>query len=168
MKLFVAVAFNLTCVLLMGAWLYQGQQPRTAYIQSYDVYEAFDGRKELQQRFENEVKQEKIQLDSMKLYLEQMPVSTNVSAEDQQRVKGLWTAYRHKQQNYQQRYDERSTYYNDQIWKQINTYVQEYGKEQGYRYIFGASGNGSLMYGSEGENISKAVIKFVNLKYQGK
>jgi len=168
MKLFVVAAFNLVCVLLMGAWLYQGQEPRTAYIQSYEVYEAFDGRKELQQRFENEVKQEKVQLDSMKLYLEQFSFSSNKSAEAQQKMQGLWSAYQQKKQKYQERYEERSTYYNDQIWKQINTYVQEYGKEQGYRYIFGASGNGSLMYGSEGENISQAVIEFINQKYQGK
>lgn len=167
MKLFIAVGFNLLCVLLMGAWLYQMQQPRTAYIQAYEVYEAFDGRKELQQRFENEVKEEKVQLDSMKLYLDQLSVSSK-EVEQQQKKQALWAAYQQKRQNYQQRYEERSTYYNDQIWNQINTYVQTYGKEQGYRYIFGASGNGSLMYGDKGEDISKSVIEYINLKYQGK
>lgn len=151
----------------MGAWLYQMQQPKTAYIQAYEIYEAFDGRKELQQRFENEVKSEKAQLDSIKLYLNQLSVS-NEEIEAEERKAALWAAYEQKRQKYQQRYEERSAYYNDQIWNQINTYVQEYGKQEGYRYIFGASGNGSLMYGDKGEDISKAVIEYINLKYQGK
>lgn len=170
MKTAGIVLLNLVCVFLTGAWLYnnQKQQAKTAFIKTFEVYEAFEGKKELQKKLEDETIGEKQQLDSMKLYLEQIGSPKNTSNSEQSYIQNLWKSYEYKKSMYLQRYEEESAKYNAQVWNQINTYVQEYGQKHGYRYIFGATGNGSLMYGEDSENISNEVIIYINNKYQGK
>ena len=164
MKLILVAVFNLFCVLLMGGWLYQKLSPKTAFIKAYEVYDAFDGRKELQRRFDHTMQGEKASLDSMRIEVERVVGSQEGKQEQAQR---LWRDYQIRQQNFQAKKEALSAEYNEQVWKQINEYVQAYGKQQGYRYIFGAAGNGSLMYGEQGEDISEAVVVFINQKYQG-
>lgn len=55
----------------------------------------------------------------------------------------------------------------EKIWKQINQYVSEYGKENHYDVILGANGQGSLMYASEGADMTKEILRYVNEKYEG-
>lgn len=57
--------------------------------------------------------------------------------------------------------------YKSQILKQINQYVQDYGSENKYTFLYGASGNGTLMYASDSKNISKEVIDYINSRYSG-
>ncbi len=56
----------------------------------------------------------------------------------------------------------------EQIWNQLNSYVQEYGQEHGYDYILGATGDGGIMYASEAKNLNEEVISYINDKYNGK
>lgn len=48
------------------------------------------------------------------------------------------------------------------IWENINKKVNEYGKENGLDYIFGANGDGSIMYASESNDITKEIIDYIN------
>jgi outer membrane protein len=57
--------------------------------------------------------------------------------------------------------------HNEQVNKQINQYIEEFGKEKGYKYIYGATGNGSMMYADKEADISKEVISYINDKYTG-
>jgi outer membrane protein len=57
--------------------------------------------------------------------------------------------------------------YNEGIWKQINVYLKEYGTEHGYSFIYGANGNGSIMFADSTLEISKDVIPYLNKRYSG-
>jgi outer membrane protein len=57
--------------------------------------------------------------------------------------------------------------FTDQIWKQLNQYVKDYGKDHGYKFIFGYDGQGAVMYGEEGANVTEQVKKYVNDRYKG-
>lgn len=50
----------------------------------------------------------------------------------------------------------------------INTYVKAYGKKHGYAIIFGANGNGSIMYASEATDLTQEVLKGLNAEFKGK
>lgn len=50
----------------------------------------------------------------------------------------------------------------------INDYVKEYGEEQGYNIIFGAGGNGNIMYANDISNITSDVLERLNSEYEGK
>ncbi len=50
----------------------------------------------------------------------------------------------------------------------INDYVKEYGKKNGYNIIFGASGSGNVMYASEGADLTEEVLEGLNAEFLGK
>ena len=50
----------------------------------------------------------------------------------------------------------------------INDFVKEYGKQQGYKVIFGATGNGTIMYGEETADLTDKVLKELNAEFEGK
>ena len=50
----------------------------------------------------------------------------------------------------------------------INDYVKEYGKDKGYKIIFGASGSGNIMYADESSNLTDDVLKGLNAEYEKK
>jgi outer membrane protein len=60
-----------------------------------------------------------------------------------------------------------SEQYDKQILEQMSTYILEYGKKNGFDFIYGSSGNGTLMYASDKYNISEEIITFINSKYNG-
>jgi outer membrane protein len=44
----------------------------------------------------------------------------------------------------------------------INDYVKEYGKNHGYKIIFGASGGGNIMYASDATDLTQDILKGLN------
>ncbi len=50
----------------------------------------------------------------------------------------------------------------------INDYVKEYGKTHGYPIIFGAGGNGNIMYAEELSDLTDVVLEGLNKQYNGK
>ncbi len=50
----------------------------------------------------------------------------------------------------------------DTLIKEVKVFVKDYGKKNGYTYILGANDAGSVMYGSEGNDITQTVIDELN------
>lgn len=50
----------------------------------------------------------------------------------------------------------------------INSFVKEYGKENGYPIIFGAGGTGNIMYAEETSDLTNKVLEGLNNHYEGK
>jgi len=50
----------------------------------------------------------------------------------------------------------------------INDFVKDYGKKKGYKIIFGAVGNGNIMYAQEGTNLTPKLIELLNAEFEGK
>lgn len=50
----------------------------------------------------------------------------------------------------------------------INEYVKEYGKNNGYKIILGASGSGNIMYADDSADLTDKVLEGLNKSYTGK
>lgn len=50
----------------------------------------------------------------------------------------------------------------------INAYVKEYGKENRYPIIFGAGGNGNIMYAEDASDLTETILEELNANYNGK
>lgn len=57
--------------------------------------------------------------------------------------------------------------YNAKVWQQITEYTIQYGKENNCDFIFGANGQGSLMYAENANDISKSVLSYIDTKFTG-
>ncbi len=56
----------------------------------------------------------------------------------------------------------------DSVIAKVSEFVGEYGKKNGYTYILGKNEAGSVMYGSEANDISEAVTTAINAAYSDK
>jgi outer membrane protein len=50
----------------------------------------------------------------------------------------------------------------------INDYVKAYGKKNGYKIIFGASGSGNIMYANDATDLTQNVLEGLNEEFEGK
>jgi outer membrane protein len=58
--------------------------------------------------------------------------------------------------------------YDEQILEQLSQYIKDYGFNNDYDYVFGATGDGNILYGAEPADITEEVIEYINASYQGK
>lgn len=148
-------------------------RPKSAYVDLGTVYNEFALKQDLETKLTDVTTLRKAQLDSLKLELTTLGRNYQNTA-DENLKKELETQYLSKREEYlmkensfTEETDRLTAEYDEQIWKQINQYVRDYGAKHGYSYIYGAEGSGSLMYGSESENITEDVVSYVNTSFKG-
>jgi len=56
----------------------------------------------------------------------------------------------------------------DSLSKKIGDFVKSYAKKNGYKFVFGTSGNGTVMYAEKGANITQNITKALNTAYKKK
>ena len=48
----------------------------------------------------------------------------------------------------------------------INTFIQEFGKKNNYKMIFGTTNEGSVLYGKDADDMTETVLKSLNEEYE--
>jgi outer membrane protein len=147
--------------------------PKSAYVDLGKVYNEFALKQNLEAQLTDVTTLRQAQLDSLKLELTMLGRNYQNETDDNLK-KTLETEYMAKRQEYvmkessfAEETERLTSEYDEQIWKQINQYVRDYGSKHGYNYIYGAEGSGSLMYGSESEDITEEVVAYVNTSFKG-
>lgn len=162
----------IVAALVTGACMFISNSfPKVAYVELNQVYSDFQLKKELETKLDNVKQKRKEILDSLEVELNAISKRIEASAgKNMDEIK----AFEFTRQNYMQQHESfeqdnlnMTQQYSGQIWKQLNQYVQDYGKEHGYDYILGADGNGTVMYADQGKNITEEIKKYVNEKYKG-
>jgi outer membrane protein len=152
-------------VLLILNWQ---QQPQIGYVKNADLFNSFNGTKELERRLEGNTGQQKAQIDSLYINISMLREKFNAGEtavlDDLKQKEQVWVQLN---QQYKEVYQQKSQEYTSQSWEQLNQYMLDFGVEHGYDYIFGANGDGALMYGSERKDLTKQIIKYANDKYEG-
>jgi outer membrane protein len=147
---------NLVLVLLIGGYLIMGNKSgKKAYVLNQKVFDEFAGKKELEQKLLAMKSAHKAVLDSMVTMIQKKSNDQAMVAQYQQML-----------QQYQQEDQDVSARYTSDIWKRINEYISTYGKEHGYDFIFGATGDGNLMYANDANDITDEVITYINARYK--
>jgi outer membrane protein len=137
---------------------------KTAYIITGKLFSEFEGTKELKQQARKEQQKQSYILDSLRL---------NIEALEKNKVKGMTLdrekiLYNKLLSEFSGNNEIQLQEFDEQIWKQLNQYIQDYGKTQDYKIIYGADGRGSIMYADSTMNITEQVLEYANQKYAGK
>lgn len=162
-----AVLLNTAGILAIACFLLLKKEGYV-YVETYKVYEGFVMKKQMQGQLEAEVKKESERLDSLRIDLK-MALMRYEHDKNEALKKAI--ALKQEELGYLEReaktkYEELADKYDAQIWAQINQYVMDFGKEQDQEIIFGASGNGSVMYGKDSRNVTEEVIGYMNKKHK--
>ncbi len=162
---FVVIAIALLLISAVGV-----QQEKYAYIENENVFSEFKLTEEYRIKFEKIEQARQSILDSLELQIQirkaslpEYPNDSSLAILQQQLFNYEQTKARFTEQN-----QTLSNQYNEVIWNQLNSYIQNYGEEKGYEMIFGASGAGNVMYARGSMNITEELIQYVNNSFDGK
>lgn len=142
-------------VLVIGSGVYLffwNHSVKTAFIYNQKVFEGFKGTQDLKEKLKQVQLKDKGMLDSLVILIGQG--RTDLEPLHQRKLQ--------ESELYQQNLSDQ---YTADIWKRVNTYIGDYGKNQGFDFIYGASGDGSLMYARDGLDVTNAVIDYCNQRY---
>ena len=166
------IGLNVLVISTVGYIL--ASKPKVAYVDLSKVYSEFEMKKELEAKLQNVENSRKTILDSIELKLNGLSnIIKRMDVKDKDRDAKIQDFelsrqdYLLKQKNFSENNDAAATKYDQEIWKQINQYVKEYGKEHEYAYILGADGTGAVMYADEAKDLTKEVSTYVNERYKG-
>lgn len=151
--------------------VYSLSKHKTAYLDMQSVFNDFKLKHTLENKLTNAEAARKSVLDSMLMQLKIMDEELSRKP-DNVLVRRLYETgkeeYIEKEQQFKEDSQRQAEEYDKQIWKQLNQYISQYGKENNYSLILGADGSGHVMYAEEKMNITAEVKEFVNNKYDGK
>jgi len=145
------------------------QQDKTAYMDVNTVFTEFELAKKLDKERESIISSRQTILDSIEIQLNQLSAQFkyNVDSNQVKVFNQKREEYYYKEKQFSEDNQALLLKHNEQITKQLNQYIEDFGKEKGYRYIFGANGNGSMMYADQQADISQDIITYINEKYNG-
>jgi len=145
-------------ILMSGLWLMmlcsnctQEASLKTGYIRNQVLFESYSGTEEAKKVLTQMRQKHQFVLDSLRL------IQTDSAK----------MIYQYEQKQFQVQEAEYVEQSNQQLWHQINEYIKLYGEDEDYDYIFGATGNGSLMYAPETRDITTQVAQYINVRYAG-
>lgn len=157
-----------TALALLSLCMACNSQDKTGYIELNQIYDKFPLKKELEGQLQHTQNARKAILDSMNLKLHTLSNQARAGSTEAEKVFLVeQRAYLEKQRYFEEDNSNQVRQYDEQIWKQINQYVKDFGEEKGYDYVFGATGTGSVMYADKSKNITEEVSTYVNSKYKG-
>lgn len=159
----------LVCIVaLFCAFLFFNKE-KTAYVDIKKLYEDFEMKKELANKLTKVQNERSKILDSLEMELKVLSQKLSLKKTDEDMA--LFNVKREDFFNRKQQFadDNQATIadYDAKILKQLNQYIEDYGKENKYVYILGYSGNGELLYADKQKNITEELVTYINKKYKG-
>lgn len=137
-------------------------EENTAYVDLQKVYNSFKLKAELEAGYNQTIAEQSKKLDSLNLLL----MSAKNDGQEE-----LYLSLKDEYQSYSDQLeisaDNLSANLQNQIWTQITQFFTEYGEDHKLDFIFGAAGNGGIMYADEDLDITDEVIKELNDWYEG-
>ena len=174
------IALGLAIVSLLVSiitFFYAENTSKQVYVDVNKLLDGYKRTKVVRGEFEKKAKVLKSNVDSLvtdwqkelKLYEKERSKFSKKELELKQQLLG------NKQQqinNYQQaiqkQIQEEDKKATQTVINDINDYVKEYGKKNGYKIIFGASGSGNIMYADKSADLTEDVLNGLNAEFEGK
>ncbi len=168
-RILTGLSIAALCLFLVLAGVSFGGSQKVAFIDNAKLFNSFAGKKELEARLKKQEGDTQAILDSMQVDIKAMEsklagISDAPLREKYQQKAMAFLQLQEEFANKNQLLDQQ---YTNEIWLQINQYVQDYGKENKYDFIHGASGTGSMMYADKGFDITEQVLQYINKRYAG-
>lgn len=164
-------------ILSLISFFYSQNSSEQVYVDVNKLLEGYKRTKVVRAEFKKKADVLKSNIDSLvgdwqkelKLYEKER---SNYSKKELELKQELLSNKQQQINNYQQaiqkqiqKEDKKST---QTVINDINDYVKEYGKKKGYKIIFGAGGNGNIMYADKRADLTEEVLEGLNTEYEGK
>jgi outer membrane protein len=148
---------------------------QVVYVDSNKLLENYEGMKAARQQFQQKAMQWQANIDTLKSELDREikkyeGEKGNMSSKERELNEKLINAKRQQfvdyQKGIQQKSQQEDYQMTDQVLTEVNSFIEEYGKKNGYTLILGTA-NGNIVYAEEYLDITEALQKELNAIYQG-
>lgn len=145
---------------------------RTGWIDIHKVYNGFEYKKELEKKVTQVQQSRKNILDSLEFDLQLL--AKQIRYEKKKPTQQDVAVFQVRRDDYlkkKKQFDEDNQVmvqqYDEQILNQLNQYVKDYAKQEGYDFIYAADGSGTIMAAPEHNNMTDEVTRYINDRYKG-
>ncbi|MFL5730509.1 MAG: OmpH family outer membrane protein, partial [Cytophagaceae bacterium] len=69
-------------------------------------------------------------------------------------------------QTAQEQLQQRQRQLSGQVLTTVNTFIQDYGKNHGYKIILGTTNDGSILYGLDQDDLTSVILEELNKNYK--
>ncbi len=171
------LVLGLFAVTSVSLTIYQlNREQKFVVVDLAKLYNEFEMKKQLEGQMTNVVDLRQKTLDSLELSLNIL--SRNLQNMDAKANEEVYSnkanefevrrqQYLNEQKAIAQNNDAMQQQYNEQIWKQLNQYVEDYGKANNIECIIGGDGSGNVMYSETGLDLTEEVVVYCNERYHG-
>jgi outer membrane protein len=159
-------------LLMLSGFIYLNNKSNgAAYVITAQIFQEFEMKKDLEKKYQSTHSARARITDSLEIELRKVSNDLKTSPNNESIINQyqyLQELYTKKREQFIEDDKALSEDLDTQIFKRMNEYISEYGKENNYDFIFGNAAGGSLMYGKAAKDITKDVIQFMNAKYNNK
>ncbi|MGB1269698.1 MAG: OmpH family outer membrane protein [Flavobacteriaceae bacterium] len=165
---------KISLIAVVAVSLISCQQEKTAFVNNEKLIEEYQERKDIEAKYKGKVDALAAKKDSIgkALQNEGMALQAKGANMNESQQQALFGPYMQKRQMLQQQIQQEeqvmakeSQSEIDSLLKKIDDNIAAYGKSKGYTYIFGKNKVGSVMYGSEKNDITAAILESLNKSY---
>ena len=174
-KLLYAVITLVAVNIGITLWFSQSS-PKIAYVRSHDLVYGYAGMKETQNQFQSKAEQWQANIDTLQSDYSRslskfMEESSKLELVEKKKYEDLLKGQQNNLVQYSKAISEKAQDEENQmlegVLNQVNSFVQDYGKEHGYDMIFGTTLSGSVLYGQDAIDITDEVLAELNKTYKG-
>lgn len=164
-------------ILMISALVFAScQQSKTAYVNNKEVMDGFEQLKASEEKFKTEEEEIKARMDSIvnasgyqdlvqEYQRQQGKISKAKQEELYNQIMQIQQNLGQQQQATSQQFQQKKIAEMDSLLKTVKDFVKEYGKDNGYTYIYGANESGNIMYADESLDITQDIINALNEEY---
>lgn len=130
------------------------------YVNNNLLFDEFRMTREMKKMGEKEFNTKKRILDSLYLELQREDVS--------QELKDIMTKeFIAKRDEFDRFNEEFALEESKKIWSRINSYSEQFAKENNYKIVLGSNNKQNVLYADESIDVTKELLVFINKKYSG-
>lgn len=150
------------------------KEVKTAYIDTSELMKEYTEAKDLEAKYKAQSEEKGRQLEAeisrFKQDAANFQAQAQANGQEWAQKRGAELQKREQQLGYAQQalaqqLQQSSGAEMDTLVKGVKKFIQDYGKEKGYAYIYGTGDAASILYAEDKYNITKEIIKALNDKY---
>lgn len=161
---------------ILSLGIFSCQQNKTAFVNNTEIMEGFEKLKQTEERLALEEEELKAKIDGMvaesgfqdlvqEYQNNQGKMAKAKEDELYNQIMQIQQRLNQQQKMSNQQFQLKRNQEMDSLVNMVKDFVKDYGKENGYTFIYGANESGNILYGKDEINITEEVTKALNEKY---
>jgi len=164
-------------LIILTAFSSCNEKEKVAFVDNSKVIDDYQMKIDIEKKYESQnavfsKKRDSIgrvyQMEIQTIQMQLSQMSQRKQEEESQKFQQKWQPIQQQMQFQQQQMELGFNSEMDSVIVKVNDFVEDYGEKNGYTFIFGKNRAGSVLYGSEGKDITELVTKAINEAYNNK